>query len=63
MIAFIGVAKQVDVYFAQSQRRQLGLCESCGGIYEASTCSKAGCPLASPGGSAGDDTTPDSTIT
>lgn len=45
MISFIGVAKQVDVYIAKAQRRQLGLCEECGGLNESSSCQKAECPM------------------
>lgn len=45
MIAFVVSARQVDVFFAKQQRRQLGLCEQCGGVYDPATCQQAGCPL------------------
>ncbi|KAG2454235.1 hypothetical protein HYH02_001269 [Chlamydomonas schloesseri] len=45
MIAFVVSARQVDVFFAKQQRRQLGLCEQCGGVYDPATCTQAGCPL------------------
>lgn len=44
MLASVLGAKQLDVYVARQQRRQLGLCEECGGIFEPSTCSEQQCP-------------------
>ena len=38
-------SKQVGLWFARAQRRQLGLCEECGGLYEAATCQQQRCPL------------------
>lgn len=38
------IALQVDKFVARQQRRQLGLCEECGGLYEAATCQQQGCP-------------------
>ncbi len=37
-------AKQVDVFVAKAQRRQLGLCEECGGVFDPATCKQEGCP-------------------
>lgn len=51
MVAFYFGASQVDVFIAKQQRRQLGLCEQCGGLYEPGTCAQAGCPLKAGGGS------------
>ncbi|PNH06819.1 hypothetical protein TSOC_006761 [Tetrabaena socialis] len=45
MIAFVASARQVDVIVAKAQRRQLGLCEECGGVYEPGTCPQKECPL------------------
>jgi hypothetical protein len=44
MLASVLGAKQLDVYVAKQQRRQLGLCEECGGVFEPSTCSEQRCP-------------------
>eukprot|EP00877_Chromochloris_zofingiensis_P009170 jgi/Chrzof1/4506/Cz14g16015.t1 len=44
MVAFVMGAKQVDVWVAAQQRRQLGLCQQCGGLYDASTCQQGSCP-------------------
>ena len=44
LLAFYFSSWQVDAFVARAQRRQLGLCQQCGGLYEASTCSQAGCP-------------------
>ncbi|KAL4418778.1 hypothetical protein ABPG77_001645 [Micractinium sp. CCAP 211/92] len=35
---------QVDKFVARQQRRQLGLCEECGGLYDPATCQQQGCP-------------------
>ncbi len=43
LVSVLG-AKQVDVWVARQQRRQLGLCEQCGGVYEAATCQQKNCP-------------------
>ena len=42
------LALKVDEFIARAQRKQLGLCEMCGGVTEAATCTLAGCPLRSP---------------
>lgn len=34
----------VDAYIARSQRRDLGICEECGGLNDPDTCSQAACP-------------------
>jgi len=44
MLAFVASSKQVDVFVARAQRRQLGICEECGGVYDPATCQQAGCP-------------------
>ena len=44
MLLFISSAQQVDVQVARAQRRQLGLCEECGGVNEPGTCQQKGCP-------------------
>lgn len=45
MVLFIVSAKQVDIFFARQQRRQLGLCEECGGVFEPGTCQVKVCPM------------------
>lgn len=45
MLAFYLGAQQVDIYIAKQQRRQLGLCEGCGGMYNSATCKQSNCPL------------------
>jgi len=37
-------AKQVDVIIARSQRKELGLCEECGGLFDPATCPEWRCP-------------------
>lgn len=37
-------AKQVDVIVARSQRKELGLCEECGGLFDPATCEEWRCP-------------------
>ncbi|GLI62735.1 hypothetical protein VaNZ11_005466 [Volvox africanus] len=44
MIAAILSARQVDVMVAKAQRRQLGLCEECGGVFEPGNCKQQNCP-------------------
>lgn len=34
----------VDKFVAKGQRRQLGLCEECGGVNDPATCQQQGCP-------------------
>lgn len=34
----------LDKWIAKAQRRQLGLCEECGGLYDPQTCSEKECP-------------------
>ena len=50
MLLFISSAQQVDVQVARAQRRQLGLCEECGGVNEPGTCQQKGCPAKMSGG-------------
>eukprot|EP00197_Chlamydomonas_leiostraca_P005559 CAMPEP_0202868540 /NCGR_PEP_ID=MMETSP1391-20130828/10935_1 /ASSEMBLY_ACC=CAM_ASM_000867 /TAXON_ID=1034604 /ORGANISM="Chlamydomonas leiostraca, Strain SAG 11-49" /LENGTH=157 /DNA_ID=CAMNT_0049548723 /DNA_START=26 /DNA_END=499 /DNA_ORIENTATION=- len=45
MLASVLSAKSIDEWVAKQQRRQLGLCESCGGVYDAATCKQQGCPM------------------
>lgn len=45
MLVFYFSANFVDVYIAKQQRKQLGLCERCGGLNDAATCSQDGCPM------------------
>jgi len=45
MIAVVASGGKVDEAIARSQRRQLGLCERCGGVNEPGSCPEAGCPL------------------
>lgn len=45
MLASVLLATKVDVYIAKAQRRDLGLCEHCGGIYEPEKCNAGDCPL------------------
>ena len=45
MLASVLLATKVDVYIARAQRRDLGLCEYCGGIYEPEQCNAGECPL------------------
>ena len=45
LLVFLYVSStQVDLIFARAQRRQLGLCEECGGLYEPGSCQLKGCP-------------------
>lgn len=37
-------SSQLDRFVARTQRRQLGLCEECGGLYDPQTCTQQGCP-------------------
>lgn len=36
---------QLDKFVAKAQRRQLGLCEECGGLNSPETCTQQGCPM------------------
>ena len=51
LVAFLLSAKQIDVFVARAQRRQLGLCEQCGGVFEPGTCQQQNCPLKAAAGS------------
>ena len=37
-------AKEIDTIVARSQRRQLGLCEECGGLFDPASCEEWRCP-------------------
>ena len=45
LVASVLLSSKVDEYIARSQRRELGLCEQCGGLNEAATCEEKRCPL------------------
>lgn len=45
LLVTIYLALQVDVFVARSQRRQLGLCEDCGGVNDPASCPQPGCPM------------------
>jgi len=44
LVAFYFTSQQIDELVAAGQRRHLGLCERCGGLYESSTCRQKDCP-------------------
>jgi hypothetical protein len=44
MVASVFFASKVDDFVAKSQRRELGLCEECGGLYDPDLCSEGKCP-------------------
>ena len=44
MLASVLGARQLDVSVARAQRRQLGLCEECGGLFDPAICAQQGCP-------------------
>ena len=44
MLASVYVAYKADALVARQQRRELGLCEACGGLNDPATCHEAGCP-------------------
>ncbi|KAI8471819.1 MAG: hypothetical protein J3K34DRAFT_467850 [Monoraphidium minutum] len=50
LLAFWAAAPQVDTWVATRQRRQLGLCERCGGVNEPGSCAEAACPMRAAGG-------------
>ncbi|KAK9821124.1 hypothetical protein WJX81_002100 [Elliptochloris bilobata] len=53
MLASVYVAYKADVVVARQQRRELGLCEACGGLNEPETCRDAGCPRQRASGQSG----------
>ncbi len=44
LVALYFSSKFIDDYAAASQRKQLGLCEKCGGLYDGSSCPERNCP-------------------
>lgn len=44
LVALYFSSTQIDAIVARSQRRQLGLCEECGGLYDPATCQQKKCP-------------------
>lgn len=49
MLACVLGASKVDVFIARNQRRQLGLCEECGGVNEPGSCAAGNCPMRNKG--------------
>ena len=47
LLASVFLATRVDRVVARAQRRELGLCEECGGLYEPGSCREANCPMRS----------------
>lgn len=45
LLASIYLATKVDRVVARAQRRELGLCEECGGLYEPESCAEGKCPM------------------
>ncbi len=44
LLVTITLALQVDVVVAKAQRRDLGICETCGGVYNPDECARGNCP-------------------
>lgn len=44
LVALYFSSTQIDAIVARSQRKQLELCEECGGLYDAATCQQKNCP-------------------
>ncbi|CAL5228347.1 g11460 [Coccomyxa viridis] len=44
LVASVFFASKVDDIIAKSQRRDLGLCEECGGLYSPDLCQEGNCP-------------------
>ncbi len=44
LVALYFSSKLIDDYAAAAQRKQLGLCEKCGGLYDGSSCPERNCP-------------------
>ena len=44
LLALYLSASQVDRFVARAQRRELGLCEECGGLNDAASCAEMACP-------------------
>jgi len=53
MLASFALAGRVDAALARGQRREIGLCEACGGVNEAATCGERNCPLRDKAGDEG----------
>ena len=45
MMASFLLAYKVDSAVSRQQRRDLGLCEACGGLNEKESCRERGCPM------------------
>lgn len=44
MLASVLLATKVDLFIARAQRRDLGLCEDCGGLNDPDLCKAGKCP-------------------
>lgn len=44
LVALYFSSTQIDAIVARSQRRQLGLCEECGGLFDPASCQQKNCP-------------------
>ena len=44
MVASVFFASKVDDIVARGQRRELGLCKECGGLYNEDLCTAGKCP-------------------
>ncbi|BDA46710.1 hypothetical protein COCOBI_09-1630 [Coccomyxa sp. Obi] len=44
LVASVLVGSKIDQIIARSQRRELGLCEECGGLNDPATCKENRCP-------------------
>ena len=53
MLVSAYAAYKADALVARQQRRELGLCEACGGLNEPATCTEARCPCRAAGGRGG----------
>lgn len=44
MLASVLAATKVDEFVARAQRRELGICEECGGLNDPALCKNSNCP-------------------
>lgn len=44
LVASVFVGSKIDQIIARSQRRELGLCEECGGLNDPAICKESRCP-------------------
>jgi hypothetical protein len=45
LVASVLLAYKVDEAIARAQRRDLGICQECGGLFDARSCEEKRCPL------------------